>query len=415
MAGKQRHLKEVVVVDCVRSAIGKSGWKGMEKKGLLHKASGQDLMMTILRGLVDRVQAKYSKFDPAVIEDIILGVLSQIGEQGGNMARVCGLLADIPVTAAGATVNRYCNAGLQSIAWGANSIMTGAGDCIICGGVEMMSHYRMGSDIQVAINANYPVFMSKDLEKTRMFVAQGFSAELVAEKYNVNREDMDKFGLWSQQKAVKAQRDGVFAKYIIPFKFETDEGEVNAVEDETLRPVCVDDPEKAYAGIAKLEARFKKDGNVTAGNSSQIVDGAAACMIMSEELAEKLNIEPLARFVSWGVAGDDPYIMLDAPIPAMEKSLKRAGLTIDDMDCIEPNEAFASPPLAFARHFGYAFDDPRQNPTGGAIALGHPIGASGCLYFNEMVHWLHSNKKKYGLQGLCGGGGNGIAAVVEAL
>jgi acetyl-CoA acetyltransferase family protein len=405
------------VVDGIRSAIGKSGWKGMQKRGMLAEASAQDLMAAMLRGLVDRVQKKSPKFNPAEIEDILLGCLSQIGEQGGNIARICGLMADLPDCVAGATINRYCNAGLTAINMAASTIAVGAGDIFIAGGVEMMSHYRMGSDVQVAVDAGYPVFMSKDLEKTRMFVAQGFSAEMVAEKYGFTKEQMDQFGYWSMNKAAQCQRSGYYKPHIVPFTFTKEDGSVVTVDvDETIRTISLDDPKKAMADIRKLEGRFKPTGGtVTAGNSSQIVDGAAATMLMTEEKAAKLGLEPLCRIVSTGIAGDDPYLMLTAPIPAMEKALKRAGLTIDKMDCLEWNEAFASPPMAFAKHFGVALDDPRINPTGGAIAIGHPIGASGVLWFNEMAHWLHRNKKKYGIFALCGGGGVGIATIVEGL
>ena len=414
---KPRHLQEIVVVDGVRSAIGKSGWKGMEKRGMLAEASAQDLMATILKGIVARVQKKSPKFNPKEIEDVLLGCLSQIGEQGGNIGRIASLLADLPDCVPGATINRYCNAGLTAVNMAANTLATGAGEIMIAGGVEMMSHYRMGSDVQVAVDAGYPVFMSSDLEKTRMFVAQGFSAEMVAEKYKLSKVDMDKFGLWSHQKATQMQRSGFFKEHIVPFTFKNEAGNMVTVEvDETIRPICLDDPKKALADITKLEGRFKPTGGtVTAGNSSQIVDGAAACMLMTEEKASKLGLEPLARIVSTGIAGDDPYLMLTAPIPAMEKTLQRAGLKIDQIDCLQWNEAFASPPMAFAKHFGVDCFDPRINPTGGAIAVGHPIGASGVLWFNEMCHWLHQNKKKYGMFALCGGGGIGISTIVEGL
>lgn len=414
---KPRHLQEIVVVDGVRSAIGKSGWKGMEKRGMLAEASGMDLMACMLKGLVARVQKASPKFNPKEIEDVLLGCLSQIGEQGGNIGRIASLLADLPDCVPGATINRYCNAGLTAVNMAANTLATGAGEIMIAGGVEMMSHYRMGADVQVAIDAGYPVFMSKDLEKTRMFVAQGFSAEMVAEKYGFTKEQMDQFGFWSNMKAAQCQKNGYYKPHIVPFTFTNEAGnEVTAEVDETIRTACLDDPKKALADIQKLEGRFKPTGGtVTAGNSSKIVDGSAACMLMTEEKAGKLGLQPLARIVSTAIAGDDPYLMLTAPIPAMEKAFKRAGVGIDKMDCLEWNEAFASPPMAFAKHFGVKLDDPRINPTGGAIAVGHPIGASGVLWFNEMCHYLHRNKKKYGVFALCGGGGIGIATVVEGL
>lgn len=408
-------IRDVVVVDAVRSAVGKSGWKGMEKGGQLKEASAQDLLATVLRGLIDRVKAKCPKFDEMDIEDVIVGCLSQIGEQGLNIGRVAALLAGIPKEAAGCTVNRYCNAGLQAINFGYMSIATGAGDVMVCGGVEIMSHYGMGSDFKVALDAKYPVRMSKNFMNTGMTTPQGISAEIVADKYGFTREDMDQFGLWSHQKATRAQRAGLFADHIIPFKLKDGGTEKIIDTDETIRPICLDDPAKAMESMRKLKPAFKENGKVTASNSSQIVDGSGAVMLMSAEKAEKLGIEPLARIVSTAIAGDDPTVMLLGPIPAMKKALKRANATIEQMEIIEPNEAFASPCLAFAKEFGYAHDDPRQNPTGGAIALGHPIGASGVIYFGEMVHEMKRRKLKKGIQMVCGGGGVGISTVVEGV
>lgn len=408
-------LREVVVIDAVRSAMGRSGWKGMAKGGQLKEASAQDLVATVMRGLIDRVKAKCPKFEERLIEDVIIGCLSQIGEQGLNIGRVAALIAGIPKEAAGCTINRYCNAGLQAINFGYMSIATGAGDVVICAGVEIMSHYGMGSDFRVAVDAKYPVRMSKNFTSTGMTVPQGVSAEMIAEKYNFSREELDRFGIWSHQKATKAQRAGLFADHIIPFKLIENGQEKIIDTDETIRHICLDDPEKAWADMQKLKSPFKEGGRVTAASSSQIVDGAGAVMLMSADKAEELGLEPMARILSTAIAGDDPTIMLLGPIPAMKKALKRANATIDDMDIIEPNEAFASPCLAFAKEFGYAFDDPRQNPTGGAIALGHPIGASGVIYFGEMVHEIKRRKLGKGIQMMCGGGGVGIATVVEGI
>ena len=248
---------------------------------------------------------------------------------------------------------------------------------------------------------------------------------------------MDQFGVWSHQKATKAMRnEEEYFKRVVPVTYQkryTDENmkpikdentgkqkveEVTITKDQTVRPVYLDDPEKGWEMISNLKPVFRaaeKGGKVTAGNSSQIVDGATATLLMSREKADELGLKPMARILSTAVAGGDPIIMLLAPIPAMRKALDRADLTVDDMDVIEPNEAFASPCLAFAKDFGYDFDDPRVNPTGGAIAIGHPIGASGGIYFTEMVHYMKNYNKKYGVQLMCGGFGVGIASVVEAL
>jgi acetyl-CoA acetyltransferase family protein len=229
------------------------------------------------------------------------------------------------------------------------------------------------------------------------------------------REDLERFGMWSMQKAVEAERKGWYADHIVPFEFVW-EGVTRRVEkDEVLRVKAVEDPEGYLQSLLALPTPFKDIGLVSVGSSSQIVDGSAAVMLMSGSKAEALGLEPLCRIVACAVAGDKPVPMLLAPIPAVKKVLKRAGKTIDDMDIIEPNEAFASPLLQFADELGYDRFDPRVNPTGGAIALGHPIGASGALFFGEMVHHLKRNGGKAGLQMLCGGGGVGIAIVVETV
>jgi acetyl-CoA acyltransferase len=408
-------LKEVVVLDAVRSAIGKSGWKGMEKGGQLCQASAQDLMANTLRGLLNRVYARCPKFNEAEIENVVIGCMSQIGEQGSNIGRIASLLAGIPKEAAGCTVNQYCNSGLKAINIAAHEIMVGEGDIIVCGGVEIMSHYGMMSDIQVAMKANYPVRLSSRLMESGMTTPQGACAEMISANQGHTREDLERFGMWSMQKAIEADRKGWFADHIIPFEFVW-EGVIRKVErDEVLRPKAVTEPEAYFQDLMALPTPFKNNGLVSAGSSSQIVDGAAAVLLMSGAKAEALGLEPLCRIAASAVAGGEPVPMLLAPIPAVRKALERAGKTIDDMDIIEPNEAFASPLLQFADELGYDRLDPRINPTGGAIALGHPIGASGVIYFGELVHHLRRTGGKAGVQMLCGGGGVGIATVVEAV
>lgn len=410
-----KKLQEVVVVDAIRSPIGKSAWNGMKKNGQLCQASAQDLMADILRGLMERVHAKSSKFDEKEIENVIIGCLSQIGEQGLNIARFASLISGIPENAAACTVNQYCNAGLKGIQMGTHEIMLGEGDIVVCGGVEIMSHYGMGSDLNVAVAANYPVRLSSRFAEGGMSVPMGECAEIVSVDQKHTREDLDKFGMMSMQSAVKAKRNGWHADHMIPFEF-TYEGEIHKVtEDEIMRDKAVDDPKGFFEDISKLPTPFKENGVVTAGNSSQIVDGAAAVILMSADKAEKLGLDPLCKITGCANSGGAPVPMLLAPIEASRKALKRAGKTIDDMDIIEPNEAFASPLLQFADELGYDRYDPRINPTGGAIALGHPIGASGVIYFGEMAHHLKRINGKAALQMLCGGGGVGIATVVEAV
>ncbi|RJP31030.1 MAG: thiolase family protein [Actinobacteria bacterium] len=408
-------LKEVVVVEAVRTPTGRSGWAGAAKGGVFSGVSAQHLLVTALRGLVDKVKEKAPAFDEVAIEDVAVGCLSQIGEQGLNVGRVGVLAADLPEEVAGWTVNRYCNAGLQAINSQAHALMCGAGDIAIAAGVENMSHYGMGSDLQAAIQAGMPVTLHPRAIERAALAPMGVSAQMLADRYSLDRGDMDRFALWSHQKAVLAMRDEEdYRKRVVPVEVDGEGGEKTLVEfDEPPRAQAVDDADAALAKIASLPPRFRDDGTVTAATSSAIVDGAAAVMLMTAEKAEELGLEPMARIVSTAVAGSEPLIMLLGPVPAMHKALDRAHLTMDDVDVFEPNEAFVSPVLAFCIEFGLEFDDPRINPTGGACAIGHPIGCTGVLYFAEMVHHMTRNGLQYGLQTLCGGGGVGIATVVE--
>jgi acetyl-CoA acyltransferase len=406
-------LREVVVIDAVRSAMGKSGRKGMEKGGQLCQASAQDLLAAVMKGLLDRVKAKAPGFDATEIEDVAVGCLSQIGEQGGNIARIASLLAGIPKEACGYTVNQYCNAGLKAINNATRAIRCGDGDIQVCAGIELMSHYGMGSDMQVAMQANYPIRFTPRIQEIGMTVPQGVCAEMISEDYGHTREDLDRYGLMSMQNATKAARAGWHQDHIIPIEFEWEGKKYQATEDETIRTKALDDPDGFLADLGKLKPPFKGDGMVTAGNSSQIVDGAGAVLLMTAEKAEKLGLEPLCRITACAEAGGDPVPMLLAPIPACRKAMTRAGKKIDDLDILEPNEAFASPLLVFAKELGYDYYDPRQNPTGGAIAIGHPIGASGVIYFGEMCHHLKRTNGRAGMQMMCGGGGIGIATIVE--
>ncbi len=436
-----KKLRDCVVIDAVRTPIGKSGRAQMSKLGgAFRECSAQDLLITVLQEIVNRTKEKCPSFDPKEIEDCHVGCLSQIGEQGGNIARIAVLMAGLPEEIAGATVDRYCNAGLQAINTVCNAIKVGDGDIMIAAGVESMTHYSMGITFEICSrvkNFPGPIFSPKLVNFTKNFVPQGESAEMINDRYGFTREELDKFGMWSHQKATEAMRkEDEYFKRVVPvtyLKKDTDEKmkpiideatgkqkkeEVTVKVDQTVRPIYLDDPEKGWEMISQLKPVFRKErrgGRVTAGNSSQIVDGAAAVLLMSQEKADELGLKPMARILSTAVAGGDPKIMLLAPIPAMRKSLARAELTVDDMDVIEPNEAFASPCLAFAKDFNYDFDDPRVNPTGGAIAIGHPIGASGVIYFGEMVHYMKNHNKRYGVQLIYGGGSVGISSVVEAL
>ena len=407
--------KEVVVVEAVRTPTGRSGWAGAAKGGVFSNVSAQVLLVAALRGLIDRVKEKAPNFDEVAIEDVAVGCLSQIGEQGLNVGRMGVLAADMPEEVAGWTCNRYCNAGLQAINSQAHALMCGAGDIAIAAGVENMSHYGMGSDMQAAIQAGMPVGLHPRAIERAALHPMGVSAQLVADRYGLDRDDMDRFALGSHQKAVREMRDEEwYSKRVVPVEIEVENGAKAVVDkDEPPRAQALDDPDAALAKISSLPPRFRDDGTVTAATSSAIVDGAGAVMLMTAEKAEELGLEPMARIVSTAVAGSEPLIMLLGPVPAMNKALDRAGITMDDVGVFEPNEAFVPPVFAFCIEFGLDFDDPRINPTGGACAIGHPIGCSGVLYFTEMVHWLARNNLQYGLQALCGGGGVGIATVIE--
>lgn len=417
-----RELRDVVVVHGVRTPIGKSGWKaasGGKVPGILYHSTAHEMLKTVVEKLVDDVKAMSSAFDPAEIEDCAIGCSSQFGEQGVNLGRNAILLADnVPdLHVPGKAIDRYCNAGLEAINVEAQSIMCGFGDIAIAGGIEFCSKYPLGASMNAEIKKGRKAKFHRTWWKKQN--TMGLAAEMVAEKYELSREDLDDFGAWSQQKAVKAMRDEEwYEKRIAPVtvqeRIDGKRTKITYAEDETPRTMFLDDYKTAREKMRRLNPRFKpKGGVVTAGNSSAIVDGAAAVMIMSREKADELGIKPMAKILSCAVAASEPIIMLLGPVPAQQKALERANLTMEDMDIIEPNEAFASPCLAFAKEFAYDFMDPRVNPTGGGISLGHPIGASGTIYFLEMVWEMVKQGHQYGIQTLCGGGGVGIATVVE--
>ncbi|MDD1778514.1 MAG: thiolase family protein [Candidatus Helarchaeota archaeon] len=424
-----KEMKEAVVVDAIRAPMGRSGWKAETKKGQFYYTNAHDFSSQVLLALVKRVEKNAPEFKPEMIEDVAWGVSSQFGEQGGNMGRINVMNAELPDCIAGWTIDRYCNAGLQAINAQAQAIMTGMGDIMVAGGTEFLSKYPLGSSI-MAIAGDPKQRRKAEFSKIfmRRTTTMGQAAELIAEKWKLNREDLDKFSAWSHQKAVKAMRDEAwYKKRICPItvneydpntnaKVRDENGNVKKIictKDETPRAIYVDKPEEAMQKLKALEPRFKQGGVVTAGNSSAISDGTAAVMLMSRERADAFGLKPMAIIRSMAVSGSDPMLMLEGPIPAQEKALKRAEMTMEEMEIIEPNEAFASPLLAFAKHFEYDFMDPRQNPTGGGISLGHPIGCSGVAYFTEMVWALNHLNKKWGIQAICGGGGVGIATVVE--
>ncbi len=437
-------LKEAVILDGVRTPIGKSGWKGMEKGGTLANVSPLELSGIVIKEILKR-----TKVPPGEVEDLILGVLTQIGEQGGNFGRMSAFMADLPDSVCGMVLNRYCGSGLQACNYAAMSIQTGAGDFVIGGGAENMSRYGMGADMQAAAKAGYPFRIPAFIQKKGL-VVQGVSADMIAKKYGFTRKQVDEYALQSQQRAVKAWREGRYKSQIVPVPVPkkadgpkpaapaappkelpqggliaamsggaqsapepTGNGVTMFAQDEGIRPECLDKPQEALAKMGTLQVRFQKDGVHTAANSSQITDAACAVMFASEEAAKSHGFKPKARVMSTALDGCEPVLMLLAIAPSMKKALKRAGLTMDDMDVIEINEAFTSAVLAACRELDLDPKDERLNPNGGAVAIGHPIGASGAILLTKAVHELERTKKDHAIISLCMGGGMGIATVIE--
>ncbi|NHI91128.1 MAG: thiolase family protein [Candidatus Lokiarchaeota archaeon] len=428
-------LREVVIVDAIRTPMGRSGWKAATKKGIHYYSTAQEMTAQVLKAIVERAKYMSSSFDPNEIEDVAFGCSAQFGEQGGNLGRIGVLVADLPDSIAGQTIDRYCNAGLQAVNSQAMAIATGAGDIMIAGGTEFLSRYPLGSSLSAVYFAKksdkpYSHRIHKHFMKKSTIM--GNSAELIADQYKITREELDDVAVYSHQQATKANRDTEFYnRRICPLKttqFEEiapgrtksvrDENGnikyIRALKDETPRSMYLDEPDAAREKLKALKPRFRPVGGiVTAGNSSAIVDGSSAVLLMSRDKADELGIKPLCTYVSSAVEGSDPIFMLLGPVPAMYKALKRAKKKMEDMNVIEPNEAFASPVVAFAKEFGYDYLDPRQNPLGGGISIGHPIGCSGSMYFGEMCWALVKRNQEWGIQTLCGGGGVGIATVVK--
>jgi acetyl-CoA acetyltransferase family protein len=384
--------REAVIVSAVRSPMGRA------MKGNFVNLRIDDLGAAIVKEAIRRVP----KLDPGQIEDILIGCAMPEGEQGMNVARNIGFLAGVPNSAAATTVNRFCASGLETIMQAARAIMVGDGEVFIAGGVETMSHVPMGG-FNPSLN---PKLMQKGSPEA--YIGMGMTAENVAKKYKVSREDMDKFALESHQKALAAIKEGRFKNEIVAVDVPQDDGSVRKVDtDEGPRA------ETTLEKLASLKPAFIEGGSVTAGNSSPLTDGAAAVIVMSDALAQKLGIKPLARIHAMAVSGTDPEIMGIGPIPAVTKVLKRAGKKIADIDIVELNEAFASQSLAVIRELG--IDPKRVNPNGGAIALGHPLGCSGSRIMATLINDLITFDKKWGIETMCVGGGQGAACVIERL
>ncbi len=381
-------MRDAVIVGAVRSAVGRKG-------GRLSAVRPDDLAAHVLRELVARV-----RIDPTEVEDVILGCVDQLGEQGFNIARNAALIAGFPLDVCGTTLDRMCGSGQQAANFAAMGVMAGQYDCVVAGGVEHMTRVPMGS------NAMGPGEgpLSPRLQERFNIVPQGISAELIAATWGLKRGELDEFAAQSHEKAGRAIAEGRFTREIVPVTlpdgsvFDTDEG--------VRVPVNRDK-------MASLAPSFKPDGVITAANSSQISDGAAALMFMSAERAKALGLTPRARVVATALAGVDPVIMLTGPIPATQRALKKAGLKLDDIDLFEINEAFASVVLAWERELHP--DMTKVNVNGGAIALGHPLGCSGAKLMTTLLHELERGGRRYGLQTMCIGFGQGIATIIERL
>jgi acetyl-CoA acyltransferase len=374
------------IVDAVRSPIGK-------KNGTLAKVRGDELAAQVLNGLVAR-----HDLDPAEVEDVQLGCVTQVGEQGWNIGRMVPLLAGWPETVCGTTVDRQCGSSMQTNMNAAAAVWSGQLDLVVSAGLEMMSRVPMGS--------NGGDLSQKLLDRWQI-VPQGISAELIAEEWGFTREDLDAYSLESHRRAVEAIDSGRFDYEIIPIELTNPHVGVQFALDETPRR------DTSAEALAALNPAFLPDGKVTAGNSSQICDGAAAVLIASEPATSRLGLEPRARFVSFGLAGVDPHRMLHGNPEACAKALGRAGLTWDDMSVIEVNEAFASVVLQFAHDAGVEdrWDD--INPNGGGISLGHPLGATGARMTATLLNELERRNARYGIASMCVGFGMAIAGVVE--
>ena len=391
-------MTSAVIVSAARTAIGKA------PRGTLRTTRPEEMAAAAVRAVLERAPA----VDAADIDDVILGCAMPEAEQGMNVARIASLRAGLPVEVPAQTVNRFCSSGLQTIALAAQQIMSGMGEVVIAGGVETMSQVPMSSNKFMA----NPTLAK---EHPGVYIGMGQTAENLARQYEVTREEQDAFALRSHQRAAAAQDAGKFDDEIVPLEVEITLGEGGSVQtyrttfdrDEGIRR------DSSVEALAKLRPVFHAQGTVTAGNSSQTSDGAAAVLVMSEEKAERLGLQPMARFRSFAVGGVAPEVMGIGPVTAVPKALKLAGVSLDEIDLVELNEAFAVQALAVIRELG--MDEETVNVNGGAIALGHPLGCTGAKLTVQMLHELARQDKRLGLVTMCIGGGMGAAGVLERL
>ena len=386
-------MRDALIIDAVRSPIGK-------RNGTLASVRADELAAQVLSALVAR-----HDIDPGAVEDIQMGCVSQVGEQALNVGRVASLIAGFPETVCASTIDRQCGSSMQGALNGASAIQAGHLDLVVAAGIENMSRVPMGSNLG---EAGFSGFSEKLFEQWQI-VPQGISAEVIAEEWGLSRESLDEYSYESHMRAVRAIDQGRFESEIVPIEVNNPHTGTLFGVDETPRR------ETTLEKMASLPPAFKEDGVVTAGNSSAIVDGSAAMLIASEERANALGLEPRARFVSFGLAGVDPYRMLHGNPQACERALAQAGLSWDDMAVIEVNEAFASVVLQFVKDCGLGERMEDINPNGGGISLGHPLGATGARITATLLNELERRDGRYGIATMCIGQGQAIAAVIERI
>lgn len=382
-------MADAVIVDAVRTPLGK-------RNGALSDWHPADLAAEVLKALAER-----NSLDPTLVDDVIMGCVSQVGEQTYNIGRNAVLGAGWPESVPGVTIDRQCGSSQQSVHFAAQGVMAGAYDVVVAAGVESMTRVPMGSS-----SASGKPFGENMRERYHhSLIPQGLSAEMIAERWGIGREELDGYGLDSQMRALKATEEGRFENEIVPISVAVDGVPTPFTRDEGIRPTTTAE------ALASLKPAFKEDGVVTAGNSSQITDGSAALLIMSQDKAKELGLKPRAKFTSFTVVGTDPVSMLTGPIPATEKVLARSGMSVDDIDLFEVNEAFAAVIGAWLRETGA--DWGKVNANGGAIALGHPLGASGARLMTTLLNELERSGGRYGLQTMCEGGGLANGTIIE--
>lgn len=375
-----------VIVEAVRTPVGK-------RNGGLSGVHPVDLSAAVLAALVERAGV-----EPGLIDDVVWGCVGQVGEQAYDIARAAVLAAGWPESVPGVTVDRQCGSSQQSLNFAVASVVAGHCDAVVAGGVESMSRVTMG----LASTIGGSPFSPRFLDRYHVGPSQGVGAEMMAEKWSLSRAELDAFAARSHERAAAAQDSGLFRDQTVPIT--TPEGAVISQDEGIRRGTTVE-------RLAELKTVFKADGVIHAGNASQISDGAAALLVVSDEFAARHDLTPLARVHTAVLAGSDPVIMLDAPIPATEKALRKSGLSIGEIGVFEVNEAFAPVPMAWQREFGV--DDAVLNPNGGAIALGHPLGGSGARILTDMIFHMRRNDIRYGLQTMCEGGGQANATILE--